>query len=121
MNDVVKYLDAIPWWAVLLVIVASLPGWGIEMVNLLERIHEYRACEARRNREAEVMETSDALDCKNAICDASLRGASVRIEAHPDGWDSSPASDLTGKVWVAVECPKCGTAYSLEKLGVPQN
>ncbi len=37
---------------------------------------------------------------------------------HPNGWPVS--GEVSERVWLSVQCPKCKYDWSLEKLGVPR-
>jgi len=52
-------------------------------------------------------------------CGANLRGCRIQYRLHPDGWKVKVRLGWC-KLWLWVECPKCGYQNALWKLGVPR-
>jgi len=64
---------------------------------------------------AAVLAEVEGQDCRRPGCGAPLEEGRVRGYLHPWGW-----SIQGQKVWLWVECPRCGYGWSINKLGVPR-
>jgi len=53
-------------------------------------------------------------------CGANLRGCRIHSTLDPGGWKVKVRQGWS-KLWLWIECPKCGYQNALWKLGVPRH